>query len=103
MSKRNGGPTVSVIILSHNYGHDLMRAARSVFEQKYAPIEVVILDVGSDDNTWDVAQQISRQRPVVPVSLERLPNVGPSIARNRGAAMTRGEFLLFLDADDYLS
>ncbi len=100
---RNGKPNVSVIILSHNYGHDLLRAARSVFEQKYAPIEVVILDVGSDDNTWDVAQQIAREHPPVPVLLERLPNVGPSIARNRGVAMTRGEFVLFLDADDYLS
>jgi len=103
MSEKNGGPTVSVIILSHNYGHDLMRAARSVFEQKYAPIEVVILDVGSDDNTWEIAQQIAREHPSFPVRLKQLPNVGPSIARNHGAAMTRGEFLLFLDADDYLS
>ena len=99
----NGRPTVSVIILSHNYGHDLVRAARSVFEQQYAPLEVAILDAGSDDNTWEIAQQIARENRSVPVLLERLPNVGPSIARNRGAAMTRGEFLLFLDADDYLS
>ena len=100
---RNGRPTVSVVILSHNYGHDLPRAARSVFEQKYAPIEVVILDVGSNDNTWDVAQQIARGATAIPVLVEQLPNVGPSVARNRGVAMTRGEFLLFLDADDYLS
>ena len=99
----NGKPTVSVVILSHNYGHDLGRAARSVFDQKNPPIEVVILDVGSDDNTWEVAQQITRAKHAFPVKLERLPNVGPSIARNRGAAMARGEFLLFLDADDYLS
>jgi GT2 family glycosyltransferase len=96
-------PTVSVIVLSHNYGHDLRRAVRSVFEQKYAPIEVAILDVGSDDNTWDAAQQIAGEQPPIPVSLKQLPNVGPSIARNCGAAITRGDFILFLDADDYLS
>lgn len=103
MSENNGRPTVSVIILSHNYGHDLARAARSVFEQRYAPLEVVILDVGSDDNTWEIAQQIAGQSSAIPVLIEQLPNVGPSVARNRGAAMTRGEFVLFLDADDYLS
>ncbi len=94
---------VSVVILSHNYGHDLARASRSVFEQTYAPIEIVILDVGSDDNTWEVAQQMAGENTGIPVLMERLPNVGPSLARNRGVAMTRGEFLLFLDADDYLS
>ena len=100
---RNDKPTVSVILLSHNYGHDLARAAHSVFAQKYAPIEVAILDVGSNDTTWEIAQQIARKRPLIPVLLKQLPNVGPSVARNRGVAMTRGEFLLFLDADDYLS
>jgi GT2 family glycosyltransferase len=100
---RNGKPSVSVVILSHNYGHDLARAARSVFEQTYAPLEIVILDVGSNDNTWDVARQIAREATPIPVRVEQLANVGPSIARNRGAAMTCGEFLLFLDADDYLS
>jgi GT2 family glycosyltransferase len=99
----NGKPTVSVILLSHNYGHDLNRAARSVFAQTYAPIELAILDVGSDDKTWEVAQQIARERFTIPVLLKQMPNVGPSVARNRGVAMTRGEFLLFLDADDYLS
>lgn len=103
MAEQNGRPTVSVIILSHNYGHDLMRAARSAFEQQYAPLEVAILDVGSDDNTWEIAQQIAREQRSIPVLVERLPNVGPSVARNRGVAMTRGEFVLFLDADDYLA
>ena len=102
-AKHTSKPTVSVIILSHNYGHDLARAVRSVFEQKRPPIEVVILDVGSDDNTWEVAQEIAKDSPPIPVRLERLPNVGPSVARNRGAALTHGEFLVFLDADDYLS
>jgi len=100
---RNGQPTVSVVILSHNYGHDLARAARSVFEQKYAPIEVVILDVGSNDNTWEVARQIAHEATAVPVLVKQLANVGPSVARNCGVAMTHGEFLLFLDADDHLS
>jgi GT2 family glycosyltransferase len=101
--EHNGKPTVSVVILSHNYGHDLARAATSVLGQKYQPVDVAILDVGSEDNTWEVARQIAGQQRSIPVRTERLPNVGPSIARNRGAAMTRGEFLLFLDADDYLS
>src|ERR1700722_14419994 len=102
-TQRHGHPTVSVVILSHNYGHDLARAARSVFTQRHAPVEVVILDVGSDGATWDIAQQIALDATAVPVSAERCANVGASIARNHGAAMTRGEFLLFLDADDYLA
>jgi len=95
--------SVAVIIVSHNYGHDLARAVQSVFAQTYPPVAVAILDVGSEDNTWAVAQQIARDNPPVPVQLLQLPNVGPSVARNRGVELTQSDFILFLDADDYLA
>ena len=85
---------MSVVILSHNYGHDLPRAARSVFEQKYAPIEVVILDVGSNDNTWEVARQIAREATAVPVLVKQLANVGPSVARNCGVARPKTAYVI---------
>lgn len=95
-------PLVTVYIPCHNYGRFLARAIDSVREQLYDSWELLIIDDGSTDETAEVALEYVRTHP------ERLSFVRndraqglPSVA-NAAIARARGEFLLRLDADDWL-
>ncbi|MEO0557088.1 MAG: glycosyltransferase family A protein [Bacteroidota bacterium] len=87
-------PLVSVIIPVYNGADMLPAALESVFEQDYAPLEVVVVDDGSTDGSTEVAESYDGVRVI------RQPNAGPSAARNTGLANTTGPLIAFLDADD---
>lgn len=87
---------VSVIIPCYNQGRFLAQAIGSVQSQTYRDIEVIVVDDGSNDNTREVAQSFQRVRYL------RQHNAGLSAARNAGIRESRGQFLVFLDADDVL-
>ncbi|MDO7885544.1 glycosyltransferase [Hymenobacter cheonanensis] len=89
-------PVVAVVIPCFNYGHFLAQAIDSVLQQTYQAIEIVVVDDGSTDNT----QEIARRYPQVRYVYQK--NQGLSAARNRGIAQSTGEYLVFLDADDWL-
>ncbi|MHC4268334.1 MAG: glycosyltransferase family 2 protein [Planctomycetota bacterium] len=88
-------PLISVIIPAYNTGRYLGEALISVFEQDYKPIEVIVVDDGSTDNTAVVAR--SFKNVIYAYQLNR----GPSVARNTGLAMANGDVIAFLDADDF--
>lgn len=88
-------PLVSVIIASYNYGRFLAEAIESALQQTYQPIEVIVVDDGSTDNTADVAARY-------PVRLIRQPNAGLAAAGRAGIRASCGEFVMRLDADDRL-
>lgn len=86
---------VSAIIPTYNYGHFVARAIDSVLAQTYSPIECIVVDDGSSDDTRQVLEGYGdRIRAIHQV------NRGPSAARNNGIAAARGRYLGFLDADD---
>ncbi len=87
---------VSVIITAYNYGHYLKQAIDSVLQQTHTAIEIIVVDDGSTDQT----QAILAQYPLV--KSYRTNRVGLSWARNIGIGVAKGQFLVFLDADDYL-
>jgi glycosyltransferase involved in cell wall biosynthesis len=87
---------VSVIIPCYNYGHFLAEAIESVMEQSYPAIEILVIDDGSTDRTKEVALGYS---DVVYIYQE---NQGLSAARNTGISRSKGAYLIFLDADDWL-
>lgn len=89
-------PLVSVIIPCFNHGRFLGDAITSVKKQTYSPIEIIVIDDGSTDDTRKVA------RSFVDVKYFHQKNAGLSAARNAGAARSNGLFLVFLDADDVL-
>ncbi|WP_266202598.1 glycosyltransferase [Pontibacter kalidii] len=89
-------PLVSVIIPCYNHGHYLHEAIDSVRQQTYPALEIIVVDDGSTDNTATVAQAA---RPLTYIYQE---NKGLSAARNTGIRHSKGEFLVFLDADDCL-
>ena len=88
---------VSVVIPVFNGERFIAEAIRSVQEQTVRPLEVIVVDDGSRDSTEKVVRQCSGPVPVVYHYQE---NQGPGIARNRGVAHARGEWIAFLDADD---
>ncbi len=87
-------PLVSVVIPCFNHREFLAEAIRSVREQDYPSVEIIVVDDGSTDGSADVATAFPEVRVI------RQRNQGLSAARNAGLATSRGEYLLFLDADD---
>jgi glycosyltransferase involved in cell wall biosynthesis len=87
--------SVSVIIPAYKAGAYLERAVLSALGQTHAPLEVLVVDDGSPDNTFEVASSFQK-----PVRALRKPNGGPASARNLGASEAIGEWIAFLDADD---
>lgn len=87
--------SVSVIIPAYNAASYIHRALESALQQTHPPLEILVIDDGSADDTAEV---VSAYPP--PVRLLRQPNSGPAAARNRGAKEARGAWLAFLDSDD---
>jgi glycosyltransferase involved in cell wall biosynthesis len=87
---------VSVIIPCHNQARFLTEAIGSVLSQRYSLFEIVVVDDGSTDDTFEVATRYREVRCV------RQINQGLSAARNAGLGASKGSYLVFLDADDRL-
>jgi glycosyltransferase involved in cell wall biosynthesis len=88
-------PAVSVIIPTYNRAAMVKEAIASVLAQSYADWEMIVVDDGSTDETEAALADVLPQLTYV-----RQEHLGVSAARNRGAAMARGEYLAFLDSDD---
>ena len=87
---------VSVIIPCYNHAAYLPKAIESILTQTYNKYEIIVVDDGSTDNTKQVTEAY------VNVQYVYQRNGGLSAARNTGIAHSTGEYLLFLDADDWL-
>ncbi len=87
---------VSIIIPCYQQAHFLPDAISSILRQTYSDIEIVVVDDGSTDRTREVAISHPAVRYVTQ------SNAGVSDARNTGFGMSRGEYVVFLDADDRL-
>lgn len=91
---------VSLIITTYNYGHFVERAIRSAMDQSLNPdqFEILVVDDASQDHTAEVLANYTDDVRIF--HLEK--NVGLSAARNFGIKKAKGQFILFLDADDYI-
>ncbi|HEV8550229.1 MAG TPA: glycosyltransferase family A protein [Polyangiaceae bacterium] len=90
-------PLISVVITCFNYAQYVGEAIESALAQTYSNLEVVVVDDGSTDASRDViARYATRVRGI------EQPNQGVAAACARGAAASRGDIVIFLDADDRL-
>lgn len=91
---------VSIIITAYNYEKYIERAIRSCLEQSLPKndFEIIVVNDASTDNTEEILENYSSDVRVF--NLEK--NVGLSGARNYGIKKSKGQFVVFLDADDYL-
>ena len=87
----------SIIIPTYNRAAFLPKAIESVLSQTFTDWELIIVDDGSTDNTKDVVSQYSDSR----ITYIYQENAERSAARNNGIAHSVGEYVLFLDSDDY--
>ena len=91
----------SVIIPLYNKALYVANAIESVLSQNITDFELVIMDDGSRDNSFDVAQEAIKGHDNC--YLFQQENAGVSMARNNAVATSKGEYLCFLDADDWWS
>ena len=88
---------VSIIINNYNYARYLAAAIDSALAQTWHPLEVIVVDDGSTDDSWAVIERYGDR-----VHAIRQPNGGQGAAYNAGFAASRGEWVMFLDSDDLL-
>ena len=88
----------SIIIPTYNRAHTLDRAIRSVLTQTYSHFELLIVDDGSTDNTEEIVGRIADER----ICYFKKKNEERNIARNFGVDRAQGDYICFLDSDDYL-
>lgn len=87
---------VTAVIPAYNYARFVGRAVDSVLAQTHTPIECIVVDDGSTDDTPDVLARYGDRIRVI-----RQKNSGLSAARNTGITAARGEYVAILDADDW--
>lgn len=99
-------PTITVVIPSFNQAQYLEDAIESAYNQTLAPLEILVIDDGSTDGSLEIAQRYEfREFPGIESPVRVIPqtNKGLASARNTGIMNAKGDYILFLDADDKLA
>ncbi|MEB3293016.1 MAG: glycosyltransferase family 2 protein [Synechococcales bacterium] len=89
-------PLISVVIPAYNAETTILETIASVQAQTFSDFEIIVINDGSTDSTLQLLEGLNDDR----LRVTSYPNGGLSVARNRGMALARGEFIAFLDADD---
>ena len=92
-------PLVSVIVAAFNSETTIERCIKSIINQTYLNIEIIIIDDLSTDKTLEKINKFKFKNLKI-ISNDR--NLGPSISRNKGIARSNGEYISILDSDDYI-
>ena len=92
-------PLFSIIVPIYNVERYLEQCIESVLAQDYSNYELILVDDGSPDNSIDICIKYAKQYSNI-VVIHKI-NGGVSDARNAGIQIARGEYLMFLDSDDY--
>jgi len=95
-------PKVTIYILCHNYGRFLTQAIESVLEQSYKDWELIVIDDGSGDETAAIAERYIALHPEQIHFFQNTPARGLQACANLALEMARGEYIMRLDADDFL-
>jgi len=94
-------PMISFVIPIYNGKEYVRNCLDSILAMELDLFEVVLIDDGSTDGSAEIFCAYAEKYPFI--RLERQENTGPSAARNRGLDLSRGEYIAFFDADDYIN
>jgi GT2 family glycosyltransferase len=100
--RRPTHPRVSVVVPAYNHARYVERALRSIFEQTYRDIEIIAIDDGSPDATASVIRDCLRASPF-PHRFVARENRGAPATLNEGWALSQGDFVQFLNSDDWFA
>ena len=95
----NNSPFLSIILPTYNRKYCISRMIDSVLMQSFSDFELIIIDDGSTDGTFEMLEEKYQDRRI---RLTRQENGGVSSARNLGISLAKGEYITFVDSDDYL-
>lgn len=93
-------PKISVVIPVYNLQDYVERAVRSITEQTFKDVEIIVVNDGSTDNSLDIIKNLAKaDKRIIIIDQD---NTGPDMARNRGFDVATGEWVCFFDGDDYM-
>lgn len=96
-------PLISVIIPMYNAERYIERCIASIIQQTYKNIEIIIIDDGSQDNSKQIVHQLINKYNINIIKYFWQKNKGVSAARNYGLQQANGDYLTFVDADDWIA
>jgi poly-beta-1,6 N-acetyl-D-glucosamine synthase len=102
-SEENSLPMISVVVPAFNEGVVIQPALRSLLELDYPNFEIIVIDDGSTDDTYEKAMEIANQSKDVSVRVITKRNAGKAEALNTGMTLAKGEFVVNMDGDTKLS
>ena len=91
---------ISIIVPVYNTASLVTRCLQSILKQTYKNFEIIIVDDGSTDGSDEICKEITKKD--WRIKYIRINNSGVSVARNMGIEQAKGDFLLFIDSDDYI-
>jgi len=101
MLQQKSQPLVSIIVPVYNKEEYLRRCLESIINQTYQNIEIILVDDGSTDGSGEICRRYAGSDPKIRIITQ--VNQGLSAARNTGLDHMKGGYVVFVDADDYIS
>ncbi len=94
MSAEQQKPTISIVIPTYQHAREIGACLESIFKQTFTDYEIIVVNDGSTDNTLEVLKPYESR-----IQLVTQENRGGNAARNRGFDLSRGDYVIFCDAD----
>ena len=92
---------ISIVVTCYNHENYIEQSLRSIFNQTYRNIELIVLDDGSTDSSNQIIQEVLNDSPFM-TTFESHENIGVVRTRNKGLNLLNGDYFLYVDSDDFL-
>lgn len=100
MEREHKNIRASVIVPVYNAANTLPECLDSILNQTITDFEVICIDDGSSDSSWEILSTYAKKDSRIRIARQK--NSGPGLTRNHGIDLALGEYLFFVDADDYI-